>query len=49
MLQGPPGTGKTRLIRAILGEISRRNEGEAQVLCTGDMKALETDAIFVKL
>ena len=24
VLQGPPGTGKTRLIRAILGEISRR-------------------------
>ena len=48
VLQGPPGTGKTRLIRAILGEISRRNEGEAQVLYTGDMKALETDAIFVR-
>jgi hypothetical protein len=42
VLQGPPGTGKTRFIRAILGEISRRNEGEAQVLYTGDMKALET-------
>ena len=48
VLQGPPGTGKTRLIRAILGEISRRNEGEAQVLYTGDMKALSTDQIFVK-
>src|SRR5262249_45736081 len=24
VLQGPPGTGKTRLIRAILGQISRR-------------------------
>ena len=48
VLQGPPGTGKTRLIRAILGELSRRNEGEAQVLYTGDMKALETDAVFVR-
>lgn len=48
VLQGPPGTGKTRLIRAILGEISRRKGGEAQALYTGDMKALETDQIFVK-
>ena len=48
VLQGPPGTGKTRLIRAILGEMSRRKGGEAQALYTGDMKALETDQIFVK-
>jgi hypothetical protein len=50
VLQGPPGTGKTRLIRAILGEISRRKEEgeEAQVLYTGDMKALQGDSIFVK-
>lgn len=48
VVQGPPGTGKTRLIRAILGEISRRKGGEAQALYTGDMKALETDQIFVK-
>ncbi len=48
VLQGPPGTGKTRLIRAILGEISRRKGGEAQALYTGDMKALESDQIFVK-
>jgi hypothetical protein len=48
VLQGPPGTGKTRLIRAILGEISRRKGGEAQALYTGDMKALETDQVFVK-
>jgi hypothetical protein len=50
VLQGPPGTGKTRLIRAILGGISRRKEGddEAQALYTGDMKALESDQIFVK-
>ena len=48
VLQGPPGTGKTRLIRAILGEISRRRGGTAQALYTGDMKALETDQIFVE-
>ena len=48
VLQGPPGTGKTRLVRAILGEISRRNEGEAAALYTGDKKALECDQIFVK-
>jgi hypothetical protein len=48
VLQGPPGTGKTRLIRAILGEISRRNGGQAQALYTGDKRALENDEIFVK-
>ena len=48
VLQGPPGTGKTRLIRAILGEQSRRKDGQARALYTGDMKALETDEIFVK-
>lgn len=48
VLQGPPGTGKTRLIRAVLGEISRRQEREAQALYTGDKKALESDEIFVK-
>jgi hypothetical protein len=50
VLQGPPGTGKTRLIRGILGEVSRRKgEGEeAQALYTGDMKALAGDEIFVK-
>lgn len=48
VLQGPPGTGKTRLIRAILGEMSRRKGGEAQALYTGDIKALEKDEIFVK-
>jgi hypothetical protein len=48
VLQGGPGTGKTRLIRAILGEISRRNGGAARALYTGDKKALESDEIFVK-
>ena len=36
------------MIRAILGEISRRKDGEAQALYTGDMKALTNDQIFVK-
>jgi hypothetical protein len=48
VLQGPPGTGKTRLIRAILGEMSRRKGEPAECLYTGDMKALAGDAIFVK-
>jgi hypothetical protein len=48
VLQGPPGTGKTRLIRAILGEMSRRKAEPAQALYTGDMKALAADEIFVK-
>jgi ATPase family associated with various cellular activities (AAA) len=48
VLQGPPGTGKTRLIRAILGQISRRKGGHAKALYTGDKKSLETDEIFVK-
>lgn len=48
VVQGPPGTGKTRLIRAILGEISRRNRGRAQALYTGDKKTMESDEIFVK-
>ena len=48
VLQGPPGTGKTRLIRAILGEMSRRKGDQAQALYTGDMKALACDTLFVK-
>ena len=50
VLQGPPGTGKTRLIRAILGEMSRRKTGdeEAVALYTGDMKAVACDELFVK-
>ena len=48
VLQGLPGTGKTRLVRAILGEISRQKGFTARALYTGDMKALESDEIFVK-
>jgi hypothetical protein len=48
VLQGPPGTGKTRLIRAIMGEMSRRKGERAQALYTGDMKALSSDEIYVE-
>jgi hypothetical protein len=48
VLQGPPGTGKTRLIRAILAEMSRRKGEPARAMYTGDAKALESDALFVK-
>lgn len=47
ILQGPPGTGKTRLVRAILSEISRRKNLSANVMYTGDKRALENDEIFV--
>jgi hypothetical protein len=48
VLQGSPGTGKTRLVRAILGEISRRKGESAEVMYTADKRALESDAIFVE-
>jgi hypothetical protein len=48
VLQGPPGTGKTRLIRAILAEISRRKGEPARVMYTGDAKALQSDELFVR-
>lgn len=48
VLQGPPGTGKTRLIRAILGALARREGGHASALYTGDKKTTESDEIFVK-
>lgn len=48
VLQGPPGTGKTRLVRAILGEMSRRKGENAKALYTGDPRVLENDEIFVK-
>jgi hypothetical protein len=48
VLQGPPGTGKTRLIRAILGAMSRRKGEPARGLYTCDMRALASDEIFVR-
>jgi energy-coupling factor transporter ATP-binding protein EcfA2 len=47
VILGPPGAGKTRLVRAILGELSRRKGEGAQVMYTCDKRALENDEIFV--
>ena len=47
LLLGTPGSGKTRLVRAILGAMSERKEDSAEVMYTGDKRALENDEIFV--
>ena len=47
IILGPPGAGKTRLVRAILGELSRRKGESAEIMYTCDKKALEGDALFV--
>jgi len=53
ILLGQPGSGKTRLVRAILAEMSRRKAestkaDNAEVMYTGDRRAFENDAIFVE-
>ena len=47
IILGPPGAGKTRLVRGILGELSRRKGESAEIMYTCDKKALEGDEIFV--
>ncbi|MGC4028684.1 MAG: AAA family ATPase [Steroidobacteraceae bacterium] len=47
ILIGPPGTGKTRLVRSILGALSRRKGDSAEVLYTADKNVLKSDGIFV--
>jgi hypothetical protein len=48
VLQGPPGTGRTRLVRAMLSEMSRRKGDSAKVLYTADLRTLENDEIFIE-
>jgi len=50
VLQGPPGMGKTRLVRAILKEMSRRKpgDGHADALYSGDKSVWQSDEIFMQ-
>jgi hypothetical protein len=48
VLQGPPGTGKTRLVRAVLAEMSCRKGENAFVMYTADKRVIESDKIFVE-
>ena len=47
VILGPPGAGKTRLVRAILGEMSHRKGKSAEIMYTCDKKTMENDEIFV--
>lgn len=46
VLQGNPGNGKTRLIRSILGEMSRRKGTAIKAIYTTDVEVLDRDTIF---
>ncbi|HWZ62464.1 MAG TPA: ATP-binding protein [Steroidobacteraceae bacterium] len=48
VIQGPPGSGKTRLLRAILGELSRRRGEEIDVMTSNDPRALADDQLYVR-
>jgi hypothetical protein len=47
ILLGPPGGGKTRLVREILGALTRRKGENAEVMYTTDKNALASDELFV--
>jgi energy-coupling factor transporter ATP-binding protein EcfA2 len=48
VLQGSPGTGKTRLVRSVLGAMSRRKGMSAEIMYTADKRTMENDEIFVE-
>ena len=48
VIQGPPGSGKTRLLRAILGELSRRRGEEIGVMTSNDPRVLADDQLYVR-
>ncbi len=48
VLQGSPGSGKTRLVRSILGAISKRRGESAEVMYTADQTVLGHDEVFVQ-
>jgi hypothetical protein len=47
ILLGPPGGGKTRLVREILGALTRRKGENAEIMYTTDKNALASDELFV--
>ncbi len=48
ILLGPPGGGKTRLVREILGALTRRKGENAEIMYTTDKRALAGDQMFVQ-
>ena len=48
VIQGPPGSGKTRLLKTILGELSRRRGEEIGVMTSNDPRVLADDQLYVR-